>query len=111
MRNHVEGHFDDLGLSIINPSHAALIEPDQQRHDAQEQLLLPGLALGLCASIGAAPQRSMAQASVSTDPEVRATQQWEELLLLQDFAGGMPPHRPTLVTKVEAVCGCRTSRN
>ena len=28
MRIHVEGDFDDLGVGIINPSHAALIEPD-----------------------------------------------------------------------------------
>jgi len=28
VRNHIEGHFDVLGVSVINPSRAALIEPD-----------------------------------------------------------------------------------
>lgn len=52
---------------------------------AHSRLLITATALGLCASICLVPQRSMAQANVSPDPEVRATQQWEELLLLQDF--------------------------
>ena len=47
--------------------------------------ILTAFVFGLNALVCLAPQSGMAQAAVSADPQVRATQQWEELLLLQDF--------------------------
>lgn len=43
------------------------------------------LALGLAGPVCLVGQRAAAQVAVSADPQVRATQQWEDVLLIEDF--------------------------
>jgi hypothetical protein len=54
---------------------------------ARHRALLVALIVGVATALCLAPRAASAQAAtgVSADPHVRATQQWEDVLLLEDF--------------------------